>query len=262
MSSGSDHQGYWPSDMLSDYKNIRLTVEGVSVSVAVNCYRNNGHALEKGGTQEAIVVKDALLRAGGAKTVLARCGGPQQYFAVFSGKGAPAAIAQVMLCFHEFAGKFIDQNKNGTGPGKKCAAWLADDNLSWQDTFQNISNAFLGLDCNGFVGNWMQQTEPTFKLGPQNGPKEFYSHRKHVRTTVDSIEYWDVVIWANFSHIAVIENTAGAGLPRFDMCQSAGGGPRLNEYAFAVSSPGKFRMTGGIPKSDVAGEVFVISHWE
>lgn len=262
MSFFSEFLGHRPTDMLDDYKNIEVVIDGAKLSIAINAYRNNDnakYAANKGGTQDAMSIKDALLQVKSSE-ILKRAGGAQNYYDVFSGKGSPDAIAAVLLCFHDYADGFIKAHKNGAPPRKKCAAWLADQDLSWKDTLQNISNEFLGLDCNGFVGNWMKRCQPSLKLGPQQGPKEFYNARQQTRTGVDKIEYWDVVVWANFSHIAVIDNPT-TGPAKFNICQSAGGGPRVNEYTVVPSSPGKFRLYGGVPSGDVGGEVYVISHW-
>ena len=261
MSNEGELLGHAPTDVLSAYKKIEVVIDGAKVAISINAYRNNDpkYAADKGGTQNAISIKDGLLAVGSSK-ILQRCGGAQNYVDVFTGKGSPEAIAAVLLCFHDYADAFVKLNKNGDAPRRKCAGWLADQNLSWKDTLQNISNEFLGLDCNGFVGNWMKRVQPSLKLGPQHGPKQFYAARQQTRTAVNKIEYWDVVVWANFSHIAVIDD-ASTGPAKFSICQSAGGGPRMNEYTIVPASDGKFRLQGGVPSGDVAGEVFVVSHW-
>ena len=262
---GSDSSTmYYPSDMLKDFKNIKFTVDGSGVSIAINSYRNNDAGSHpsagKGGTQDAIVIKDALLQLDHT-SVLSRAGGAQAYVDVFTGKGAPEAIGKVLATLADYSDKFIGKYGKGGGPARTCADWLADPSLSWNDTLQKISDEFLGLDCNGFVGNWLKRCDHALKLGPQNGPRDVYNARKLTRTKVEQIAYCDVVVWANFSHIAALDDVAGTGLPKINMCQSAGGGPRINEYSIAISSPGKFRLAGGIPASDVGGEVYVISPW-
>jgi hypothetical protein len=264
MSNLNEYPGLNPTDVLKRYKNIKVTVEGgATVSVAINAYRNNdakAHpTVSGGGTQDALAVKDALL-AVKSGAILKRCGGPQAYMDVFTGKGSPAAISAVMTCFVDYGGTFAKLHQKGSAPARKCAGWLADPALGWQETLQKISDEFLGLDCNGFVGNWLAACEPSFKLGAQHGPQQFFQKKQQTRSAVDEIQYWDVVVWANFSHVAVIDDrTSTPG--RFNICQSAGGGPRVNEYAIVPASKDRFRLQGGIPSKDVAGEVYVVSHW-
>src|SRR5688572_22243160 len=90
---------YYPEDMLNEYKNIAVNAAGSTVTISVNKYRNNDHgnypSPEKGGTQDALKVKDSMLSLG-AKDVLARAGGASPFVGVFVGKGSPQAIAAVM----------------------------------------------------------------------------------------------------------------------------------------------------------------------
>ena len=262
--SGDDSSFYYPSDMLDDFKNIGFQANGSDVVIAINRYRNNdadNHPTPaKGGTQDALVIKDALLGLD-VHNILARAGGSQRYVDVFTGKGSPDAIGNVLATLADYSDKFIARFGKSGGAARTCADFLADDNSSWQDTMQAISDAFLGLDCNGFVGNWLQTCDHALKLGPQNGPRQVYNQCKQTRTSLDDIEDADVIVWANFSHIATIDTEAGAGSPKFNVCQSAGGGPRINEYTISVKSPGKFQLSGGYPAGDVQGDVYILSPW-
>lgn len=262
--SGGDYSSfYYPSDMLADFKCISFQVEGSDVEISINSYRNNDATVHTsaadGGTQDALVIKDALLGLD-VHNVLARAGGAQRYVDVFTGKGSPEAIADVLTTLADYSDKFIAKFGKGGGPARTCADYLAGDS-SWEDTLQSISDAFLGLDCNGFVGNWLKKCDHALKLGPQNGPRQVYNQRRQTRNAVDEIQEADVIVWANFSHIATVNCEAGGGSPKYTVCQSAGGGPRSNDYTIGVSSPGKFRLSGGYPAGDVAGEVFIISPW-
>ena len=146
------------------------------VSIAVNAYRNNDSGSHPtaadGGTQDALSIKDAL--AGMSGDVHSRAGGAVSYVDVFTGKGTPEAIAAVMQCFYDYSDRFIStfgKDKVGS-PRRKCADWLADEDTSWQDTLQTICHEFIGLDCNGFVGNWLKRVDHSLLLGPQQGPRE------------------------------------------------------------------------------------------
>ena len=255
---------YDPVDMLNDYKDIRVDVGGQEVSIAVNAYRNNDAGSHPdaahGGTQDAMSIKDALTSLG-AKDVLTRCGGASSYVGVFAGKGSPDAIQSVLALFHDYSERYVKSFGRSSGVRRKVADWLADDNLSWQDTLQNISNEIIGLDCNGFVGNWLTQVDSSLKLGPNSRPRDVFACRRVQRKSVDEIQGTDIVVWENFSHIAAIDAPSDAGVPRFNICQSAGGGPRINEYSIKPTGKDTFRLYGGIPKKDVPGAVYIISMW-
>lgn len=255
---------YYPVDMLNYYKNMTFGLGGRQVSIAVNAYRNNDSASHPdaahAGTQDALSIKDALMSLG-KNEVLTRAGGASAYVGVFTGKGSPEAIMAVLTFFYDYSDRFIKAFGHASGPRRRVADWLADDNLSWQDTLQNISNEFIGLDCNGFVGNWLAKSDHSLKIGPNTRPRDVYDKRRIQRQSVDTIQGKDVVVWQNFSHIAAIDWGADSGLPNFNICQSAGGGPRINEYKIVPAGSGTFRLSGGIPKWDVSGAVYIISMW-
>ena len=92
---------YMPSDMLADFKNIAVVADGNQVSVSINRYKNAGHS-DSAGCADALVIKDNLIQLGSAN-VLARCGGGQAYYDVFSGKGSPAVIAAVLPTFGDYS---------------------------------------------------------------------------------------------------------------------------------------------------------------
>jgi hypothetical protein len=255
---------YYPSDILDDYKGMIFLAQGGSVSISVNRYRNNDPASHPtpadGGTQDALVIKESL-RQLDSGNILARAGGAVSYVDVFTGKGSPEAIGAVLQCFADYSDQFISRYSNDWNhANKKCAAFLADPNTSWQDTLQAICDEYIGLDCNGFVGNWLRKRDRSLGLGPQQDPHTVYNRRKIVRSSVDEVQYCDIVVWRNFSHVAAI-NLNGDANNQVSMCQSAGGGPRMNDYFVHRLSDGVFTLSGGIPAKDVPGAVYIISLW-
>jgi hypothetical protein len=144
---------------------------------------------------------------------------------------------------------------------KLTADLLGDPALSWQDTLQAISDEFIGLDCNGFVGNWLLKADSSLKLTEQSEPGTVKGKTKIKRMHLDEIDEWDVVIWHGNIHIAAIERR-GSSDSKFLMCQSAGDGPTMQEYVFTESAPGTFAKTGGAnPSSEVGGSVEIYSLW-
>jgi hypothetical protein len=255
---------YYPEDMLNEYKNIAVNAAGSTVTISVNKYRNNDHgnypSPEKGGTQDALKVKDSMLSLG-AKDVLARAGGASPFVGVFVGKGSPQAIAAVMEMLVDYSDRYIERFRKSGGVTKKVADWLADENLSWQATLQNVSNEVVGLDCNGFVGNWAKHRDSTSKIEANTPQKYIYSARKKkARRKIDEIQPMDFIVWANMSHIAAIDWRLAPDAPKFNICQSAGGGPRMNEYLVSAKSDGTFTLLRPSPKGDVGGPVYIVPY--
>ena len=228
---------------------------------SINAYRNGDHdkypSAAAGGTQDAEHVKDALLNVA---PELPKRIGLFTFMDVFTGKGSPWAIAEVLSWLVDRSDLYIKRfAKNGNAPQKHVAGLLADQNLSWQETLQTVCDTYLGLDCNGFAGNWLRVCEPHFRLGPNSKPNQVRQQAAAVRRSLDRIEYWDILCWSQNQHIAVIEGK-GSRSDSFWICQSAGGGPRKNEYSLLPTGSGTF-VLGGASKGDVGGDFYVVSLW-
>ena len=263
-----DETSPWPSDMLGYYKKMRVMAGGSLVTISVNKYRNNDSGThpspQEAGTQDALKVKEALFGLNAAD-VVARAGGSSNYYNVFTGKGSPKAIGAVLSTFADYADKFVakfgKKSYEDSYPEKLTADLLGDSNLSWQDTLQAICDEFIGLDCNGFVGNWLLRADSSLALTEQSSPGIVKGKGRKKRMHLDEIEEWDVVIWHNNVHVAAIEQR-GSAATKFLMCQSAGDGPTMQEYMLRETAPGVFAKSGGAnPKSEVGGNVEVYSLW-
>lgn len=257
----SDDAGFWPSDMLAAYKSISCMAAGSSVTLSINAYRNGDHdkhgSPADGGTQDAELVKDGLLNVA---PELPRRIGLFTFMDVFTGKGSPWAIAECLSWLVDRSELYIKRfGKAGAAPQRHVAGLLADDSLSWQDTLQTICDTYLGLDCNGFAGNWLRVCEPHFRLGPNSKPNQVRQKAVTVRRSVSEIEYWDVLCWAQNQHIAVVEGK-GSSPNSFWVCQSAGGGPRMNEFPLLATGSGTF-ILGAASKGDVGGDFYAVSLW-
>jgi hypothetical protein len=138
-----DETSPWPSDMIGYYKKMKVMAGGSPVSIAVNKYRNNDQAShptpQDAGTQEAMKVKEALFSLNPGDAV-ARAGGSSNFYNVFSGKGAPQAIAAVLSTFADYGDKFVAKYSKRTYERdygvRLTADLLGDPQLSWQDTLQ------------------------------------------------------------------------------------------------------------------------------
>ena len=253
-------QFFGPADMLAAYKNIECSVAGGTAVVSVNRYRNaNKKSAAEGGCQDAERIKNALL--GVAKDALSRAGGAKAYVDVFFGKGSPWAIGSVLETLVDNSDAFIKKyGKAAKGtPERKCADFLADDNLSWEAALQAVCNEWIGLDCNGFVGNWLKIVQPDFKLTQDDRADNVRAKAKTIRTRIEDFEYWDVMCYTKNEHIAAINQRASSAT-RFAVCQSAGGGPRMNEFGILRAGPNTFRLAAPTAQ-DIGNEFYVVSLW-
>jgi len=257
-------QFFGPAEALYAYKHMECSVAGGTAVIAVNKYRNaNNESPEKGGCQHALVIKEGLRSV--APDAWARAGGSVSYMDVFTGKGSPWAIAGVLETFAAYADAFIKKHANSKEPLGKCAAILANDDITWEETLQQICDEYIGLDCNGFVGNWLKVVQPDFQLNHNSRADDVRAKAKTYRTDISQIEYWDVMCYAKNEHIAAV-NDVGSAPGSFLVCQSAGGGPRMNEFRFIKTgtnpTTGKttFRLAAPTP-NDIGNEFYVISLW-
>ena len=76
---------------------------------------------------------------------------------------------------------------------------------------QAFCDDYVGLDCNGFVGNWIDHMG--FKVsatmyGPNTHPND-YARRGIHRQSVHEIRFGDVLLWSDHVHIAAVDQVLG-----------------------------------------------------
>lgn len=132
--------------------------------------------------------------------------------AVHSGKGSPL---EIQVCLHLVAiYGLYDTKKWGTD----TAAGVKD-----------YCDKYIGLDCNGFVGNFARDTgtgkEP-------NTPIYSYAPKGRRRTKLEDVQRNDVLAWTDDGHIAIIDSispvvTGPGGKPTRDavVVESTAGNP-------------------------------------
>lgn len=227
--------GRTPLQLESTYHNLMVILDNYNTTeVNVRRYQNNGEQYKNNpnaGNKDALVQKDLLvgrmsyeaskMRARAAALAQGKkpAGEPSVYESDFGlkivgelshltipeimlkyqsrmmevhcGKGSPYEIA---ICLHLVAiFGLYDKKKFGAD----SAAGVRD-----------YCDKYIGLDCNGFVGNFAQQA----RLGKvPNSEIPTYARKGHRRTTLESVEPWDVLVWPDDSHIAVIHSIDRSG---------------------------------------------------
>jgi hypothetical protein len=258
---------YYPSDLYDDYKDIRLNCGGTVVSVGVERYRNNDHT-DSSGTKNAKQVMFAFDRVSKGQARRA-CGTNQAWVDVFTGKGAPRTIGTALEQVYRYRLEFIDAHRNQKAvdpDAYECAQMLKTYADQPAAMMKEACWRYVGLDCNGFVGNFVRVVKP--RVGNANTkPKWFYDVRMGVRRTADDVDSMDLLIWADYSHIAIVDTYRQVEVDdrgrksqqwRFNVVQCTGPGLIMEEKALTPIGGGLFRIDPPTKKG-VAGPVHAVT---
>ena len=101
--------------------------------------------------------------------------------------------------------------------------------------------------------------QPDFKLTHNSKANDAKAIAQATRTSPDDIEYWDIMCYTHNEHIAAI-NGDGQAPGTFEVCQSAGGGPRSNDYRFIQLTDDTFQLAAP-QRGDIGRAFTVISLW-
>jgi hypothetical protein len=192
-----------PSELADRYHNLVVTFDDAStMSVDVHRYRMWG---TKHVAPDAEAVKDKLIahintdikaekKAGqiphSFPAVLAHLVIAQilqslkpQLALTYMGKGSPQDIAYALhlVAHYQLYDKHLDAK---LGVKKYC-------------------DTYMGLDCNGFVGNYARATGST--LTPSTYIGEFAKEPDR-RTKLEDVKPNDVLVWPDYGHIAIIDS--------------------------------------------------------
>lgn len=146
--------------------------------------------------------------------------------AVFTGKGSPEDISDVLWLARHF--NLVDFQQPAGGPKKHVR-----NDATW--TMQHYSDDYIGLDCNGFVGNYVQHV---MGKSNYNGNTEIpsYFSRGTPRTKIDEVQALDVMVWPDFGHITIIDSLSAKNADGSMNCVVAestgafGGGTHVGTY--------------------------------
>lgn len=245
---------YFPTDLLSEYRSIQVTTDQGPATISVNKYRCRNPAY--GGTVDAEEVKDGFLNVSNRK-IIGEAGGAVPLVSVFVGKGSPEEFATVLGLVYKYKDDFIKTFKRYQDTRGQCARMMEGFRDDRWGMLQAFADKYLGLDCNGFVGNFVKRTKKS-TLGPDNYPSEYFQRRKGLRKTVDGVYSFDLLVWANFQHIAIIEGFQGGDLETVKVCQSTAGGPQEGWYKLVANKAenGLFTLS---PAGKVGGQFYVVT---
>jgi hypothetical protein len=242
-----------PVSMLLRYWSLKVpTLEGTA-SVGVHSYKCRTPAY--GGTVNEERIKDAFIGVS-KKKIIDEAGGSNPYVEAFVGKASPETFERVLALVYQYREAFVSAyDKSRTEPYKTCAKILsADAKPEW--ILQTFCDKYMGLDCNGFVGNFVAKADHSLKLKSNSSIKyEFFHKKKALRASADQVQAKDLIIWSNFQHIASID----VGLnDEFLVCQSTAGGPQASRNSFVYHPKQKLFSIEPSPVKFV-GKVHIVS---
>ena len=202
-----------PEDLKAKYLRMSFTLDGQQIDFALEHlkYHNVGRdPASKKDTLRAVIQglvgemqkkeKDLLVEMIGEKMAT---GAPAFVVWPFLGKGSPTQIQAVLKVVGHF------------GKTRLRSDWP--DRPSLSESLATFYKANMGLDCNGFAGNYAAAIGAT-RVGPDTYIPTFAPPDKR-RHKVDEILPGDVIIW-NPGHIATIQGRRSDGL--FDIVESNG----------------------------------------
>jgi hypothetical protein len=95
-------------------------------------------------------------------------------------------------------------------------------------------------------------------MGPEQHPKEYFDHRKGLRKTVVDASGLDLLVWADFQHIAIIENFEEDNAALINIYQSTAGGPQ-NSWHTLVANKSENGLFTLAPASKVDGWFYLVT---
>jgi len=205
-----------PSAYVNWYQNIDVwTTAGPVKQASVTRYLCN--IAKYGGLGDSPVFWQTILQAANAAKLFYRKDQVAGATQCFWGKAAPDDVAHALRIVEDVAVNNLDY------PGLKPFHGILADN----DRIAKVCEKYIGVDCNGFVGNYAVENSL-----PGGGPNTLPNDWSNVgpvnkwRSTVAEIQPLDVLIWPDGAHIAIIDSVKNG---QFAVCQSTGpGGPQTS----------------------------------
>ncbi|WP_299478187.1 hypothetical protein [uncultured Roseibium sp.] len=127
---------------------------------------------------------------------------------------------------------------------------------------QMVQDRFFGMDCIGFVANfliWVGEWDKYHGVSPRKYPQHV---AKINIDDITEVKPLDFMVWGG--HVAIVDwvwEQMEGKRARIDMCQSSSGGPQCNEYVILRQTNGKginggreFMIDGGTPSPPVRGQ--------
>jgi hypothetical protein len=237
-----------PAEYLCRYGDIKVPADpdtGKSPGrVNVHVYRNNGltgtlgttKAMADNGPKDAIVGKimDAL-KVSQCPSNLTKVAtvdnrdimvSATKVVGVYAGKGSPEDISDILWLARHW--DLVDVTQTAAAPKKNLRA-----DATW--TLQHYCDDYVGLDCNGFVGNYVGNILGKAGYTGDTDIPHYYDAGT-ARTKLGDVQAFDVMVWPDFGHITIIDSLGSKNADGSLNCIVAestaafGGGTHVGQY--------------------------------
>lgn len=129
---------------------------------------------------------------------------------------------------HTYDEKKVSRTYTGKGSPEEIAevlsAAVALDVIHPDDLWDH-ADKYIGLDCNGYVGNWAKHNRVKlggFGVGANTSLRDYAAkNQDKKRTSVGDLRQGDVLVWVTNPHIALVEMVVDDGMGTFIVCESA-----------------------------------------
>ncbi len=210
-----------PYSMIDRYANLTVETDDGTFSATIDEYRCvKKFTFGARGCDDALDVKDGFLGLGAARDF----GGAVNLVDCFTGKASPETFEQGLAAVYKHRRAFIAKydNSRSSEPRRRGVGILKSVDAGMLARF---AREFMGLDCNGFVGNYLKRFSPLGGLGPQHDPGQWYKTIKTLgpvrfRKQVSEFQIGDALVSTVKAHIGVIDEPTMPGM--VDIAQSGG----------------------------------------
>ena len=212
-----------PAQLIAKYRDLPVVLEnGTAMRVKVYKYRSRNP--QYGGTQAAERYKDELLNQ------------------LRRQPGHPSIPALALA--HTFTGKgSVDEIITSLRIVARLGAYNT--RVPLQAGLQQVCDDYIGLDCNGFVGNFARAMNLSRSHDPADrAPRDWADagvRRRSIAAVAPAAAPHDVLVWTNGTHIALIDRNQGSLVNavgrEFFVAESSAGGLQVNPYRITGFNP-------------------------
>ena len=205
-----------PGELIVRYNNLSTTLDGGAV-VPVSVH-NYACAWYGSGQADRRAYRERLYHAC-RSNLLGMTG--VEFSQVFDGGGSVENIAKCLRLAARYRIYFHAGPPAGAPPG-----------LDERSGVRRVTDAYIGLDCTGFVGNWVRVSGLPH-ASVSRPPLDWLTHG-HLVSDLAAVRAYDLIVWVTGVHITVIADALpvapGSNTRHLTVCESAAGGLQKGPY--------------------------------
>jgi hypothetical protein len=248
-----------PYEFVNYLNNPGLTCDAGTVMLSQYVCQN----VKNGGNVNAANLLGNLrwMKEGGKGSMLNSLAGGAPIDLAVKGQGHPDTFVKIW----DFMCRNQEQLKNiRLDQGKNVFDKYFRDNSDETALQMMVNDKFFGIDCVGFVGNYLVHTGLWDKYQGHEIANWDRLFKANIKKAED-VRKCQIILWSNFSHIGIVDWIHGidGNQVTVDICQSSSGGPQCNERVTLTQTKtqGKngyiqFKLEGDLP---VTGHVYIMA---